>query len=80
MATYKFQKNEYVTYQYGGSKIRAQVIDHVKEPGTEVEQEDGTKRVAKENDPAYKLKIADQNSDSDGKKIVKLESNLNKSE
>lgn len=75
MANYKFQKNEYVTYTYQGKTIRAQVLDHVKEPGAEITQEDGVKRIAKEGDPAYKLKIVDEGS-QEGKEVVKLESNL----
>ena len=75
MANYKFQKGEYVTYSYQGKDIRAQVLDHVKEPGAEITQEDGVKRVAKQDDPAYKLKIVDEDSQEE-KEVVKLESNL----
>ena len=74
--TYKFQKNQYVTYSYSGTTIRAQVIDHVKEPGETVEQEDGQTRKAKEGEPAYKLKIDDESSSSNGKTVVKSESDL----
>ena len=75
MANYKFQKGEYVTYSYRDKDIRAQVLDHVKEPGAEITQEDGVKRVAKQDDPAYKLKIVDEDSQEE-KEVVKLESNL----
>ena len=79
MPGYKFQKNEYVTYTYGGKTIKAQVTGHVKEPGAEITQEDGVKRIAKEDDPAYKLKIIDDES-QDGKEVVKLESKLSEAD
>lgn len=76
MSNFKYQINQYVTYNYQGTEIKAQVIEHVKEPGQEVVQEDGQKRIAKEDDPAYKLEIVDEESSSKGKTVVKLQSNL----